>query len=164
MSPSFFWDVTQCRLVIPYRCFGAACRPHLQGSKSLGCSAVLISQWALRCVSCVTARSFVQSAQQYAVLSYTFTIYCIIFWPLLVYTSSIMLHAFEVMVYAEVLSPFPCSLIGLFFVYSLKMPVSPECMDDVVLLTRNFLLLHFIFPPSVFMLLTWNFICCHASR
>jgi hypothetical protein len=32
---------------------------------------------------------------------------------------------FEVMVYVEIWSPFLCSLIGLFFVYSLKMPVSP---------------------------------------
>jgi len=68
MSSSFFWDVTQYRLVIPYRRFGAAYRPHLQGSKSLVCSSVLTSRWALRCVSSAAARCFVQSAQQYAVL------------------------------------------------------------------------------------------------
>jgi hypothetical protein len=77
---------------------------------------------------------------------------------MLVYTSSAIsiyikneekLHEFVVMVYVEVWSPLLCSLTGLFFVYSLKMPVPPY----VVLLMRNFLLLHFIFPPSVFMLL-----------
>ena len=64
------------------------------------------------------------------------------------------LHAFEVMVYVEVWSPFVCSLIGRFRVYFLKMPVSPVCMVDV-LLARHFLLLHFsFFPSSVFMFLT----------
>ena len=92
MNSSFFWDVTQCRLVIPCRRFGTAYRSHLQGSGSLGCSSVLTSQRALRCVSGATARCFVQSAQQYAVLSYTFTIYYNIFWPMLVYSTSPILQ------------------------------------------------------------------------
>ena len=74
--------------------------------------------------------------------------------PVLRYIISIIkneekLHAFEVMVYVEVWSPFLCSLIGLLFVYFLKMPVSPVCMVDVVLLTRNFLLLYFSFFPPI---------------
>jgi hypothetical protein len=92
MNSSFFWDVTQRRLVIPCRRFGTAYRSHLQGSGSLGCSSVLTLQRALRCVSGATARCFVQSAQQYAVLSYTFTIYYNIFWPMLVYSTSPVLQ------------------------------------------------------------------------
>ena len=34
MRSSLFWDVTQRRLVVSYRRFGATCRPHLQGSSS----------------------------------------------------------------------------------------------------------------------------------
>ena len=32
MRCSLFWDVTQRRLVVSYRCFGKNCRSHLQGS------------------------------------------------------------------------------------------------------------------------------------
>ena len=31
LRPSFFWDVTPCRLVVGYRCFGTTYRSHLQG-------------------------------------------------------------------------------------------------------------------------------------
>jgi len=34
LRPSLFCDVTQRRLVVTYRCFGTACRFHLQGPSS----------------------------------------------------------------------------------------------------------------------------------
>ena len=172
MSSSFFWDVTQYRLVIPYRRFGAAYRPHLQGSRSLGCSSVLTSQWALRFVSSATARCCPVGTTVRCVILHIYNLLQLILTYAGLYISS------NIYIYQEWrkaaciwgyglcwnLVSFPVSLNRTGFVYSLKMPVSPVCMVDVVLLTRNFLLLYFSFlTSSFFMLLTWHFICSHAS-